>query len=65
DVAMLELLNNWRLAVAPSIPFAGLTATPDGEIDSLSGGDSADDFYNESVDLLIDYLPTTGDRKTF
>jgi Ca2+-binding RTX toxin-like protein len=64
DVAMLALLNNWRLAVAPSIPFAGLTATPDSEIDSLSGGDSADDFYNEAIDLLIDYLPTTGDRKT-
>ncbi|MFO0885447.1 MAG: autotransporter-associated beta strand repeat-containing protein [Pirellulales bacterium] len=64
DVAMLELLNNWRLAVAPSIPFTGLTVTNDGEIDSLSGGDSADDFYNEAVDLLIDYLPTTGDRKT-
>jgi len=64
DVAMLELLNNWRVAVAPSIPFTGLTVTNDGEIDSLSGGDSADDFYNEAVDLLIDYLLATGDRKT-
>jgi len=64
DVAMLLLLNNWAAAVSPAIPFAGLTVTDDGVQDSLSGGDGTDDFYNEAVDLLIDYLPASGDRKT-
>ncbi len=65
DNAMLLLLNNWSAAVAPSIPFSGLTVTNDGEIDSLTGGEGADDFYNEAVDLMIDYLVAQGDRKTF
>lgn len=64
DLAMLELLNNWSAAVAPSIPFAGLTVTNDNERDSLTGGAGADDFYNDSADLLIDYLVGQGDRKT-
>ncbi|MFO0883158.1 MAG: hypothetical protein U0894_03065 [Pirellulales bacterium] len=63
DTAMLLLLNNWIAAGSPAIPFAGLTVTNDGVQDSLSGGDGPDAFFNEAVDLLIDYLATTGDIK--
>lgn len=42
----------------------GLTVVNDNERDSLTGGDGTDDFYNDAADLLIDYLPLQGDRKT-
>ncbi len=63
DLAMLALLTNWTAASSPTLPFAGLSITSDNEVDSLSGGDSTDDFYNDAVDLLVDYLVAQGDRK--